>query len=167
MRTAALTMMVLIAAAGCAGAQARPVSTTTTTSAAPGDVGVYLTRARTMGCTKDLARSIHFAPGSDALAAEETADVDQWAACLNTPELRDATIVLTGGEDVRAADDDPVFVRRARAIRAELARRGVDPSRIVIAAPNAAREGGRLGANDAVIVETSSSTTLRGLRGIR
>ena len=135
---------------------------TTTTGYTPEGVELYEARSSSRGCQRDLTQSIHFAEASDAVSPREMVDVDQWSACLNRPELKDETVVLTGGIDPDS--DEGLFVRRAGAVRAELARRGVDPSRIVVGSPNAAREGGRIGPSNAVRLEVSSSRTLRTLR---
>lgn len=158
-------LFVLISVAGCAttGAGEREqVSTTTTTGYTPTGDELYAARSTSRGCERDLAQGIEFAEGMDLLTVPETVDLQQWSACLNRPEMKDATVVLTGGLDPDR--DEGLFVRRASTVRTELARRGVDPSRVVIGTPNAAREGGRVGPSNAVRLELSSSSSLRALR---
>lgn len=160
-----MLLATLLTATGCASARAsdrEAVSTTTTTGYTPTGVELYAARATSRGCERDLAQGVHFAEGADVLTAREQVDVQQWSACLNRPELKDATVVLTGGLD--PADDEGLFARRAATVRTELARRGVDPSRVLLGAPNAAREGGRVGPSNAIRLEVSTCNSLRALR---
>lgn len=155
----------VVTATGCASGRAserEAVSTTTTTGYTPTGVELYAARSTSQGCERDLAQGIHFADGADVLTARELVDVQQWSACLSRPELKDATVVLTGGLD--PAEDEGLFARRAGTVRAELARRGVDPSRVLLGAPNAAREGGRVGPSNAIRLEVSTCNSLRALR---
>lgn len=158
-------MLLLCAVAGCATGRAserEQVSTTTTTGYTPTGVQLYVARSSSQGCERDLAEAIHFADGADAPSPPEMVDVQQWSACLNRAEMKDATVVLTGGLDPE--QDEGLFARRATTVRTELARRGVDPSRIVIGTPNATREGGRMGPSNAIRLELSSASSLRALR---
>jgi hypothetical protein len=156
---AAIGFVVLSA---CATSSTRSqVGTTTTTSAdpyAPGAVELYVARRSGQGaCPQDLPSNIEFPALAADLPASEIADVSKWAACLNHPELQHATVVLVGGQ--AATDPDSLFVQRAQRIRAELVRHGVDARRIVIGAPNQAREGGRYAATNAVRLEISTTTS--------
>lgn len=155
-------MLLLLSLFGCATRDREPVSTTTTTGYTPTGVELYAARSTSEGCQRDLAQGIHFADGADVLSAQEMVDIQQWSACLNRPELKDATVVLTGGLDPER--DEGLFQRRASTVRAELARRGVEPSRVVLGTPNATREGGKLGPSNAIRLELSSCGSLRTLR---
>lgn len=159
-RTAALGIAILVGACGHERSQA--VGTTETTGYTPTAVQLYLAGSTTEGCTEDLRQNVHFAPRSDLISKTEMVDVLQWARCLNRDEMKDTTIVLTGGRD--PDPEDPLFVRRALAVREALAERGVDPERILVGAPDAAREGGRVGPSNEVRLEISTSTTLKALR---
>jgi hypothetical protein len=160
-RTAALGIIAVLLCA-CAHDPGDRVSTTTTTGYTPTGLELYLAQSTSKGCPKDLQQSVHFESGTDVLSPAELVDVQQWASCLTQREMKDETVVLTGGRD--PDPDDPLFTRRAEAIRSELARRGVDPSRVVFGAANATRGGGRMGPSDDVRFELSTSSTLRAMR---
>lgn len=161
MRTAAVGLIAVLGLA-CAHDPGDRVSTTTTTGYTPSGIELYLARTTSEGCPQDLQQSVHFEPGQDVLSPTEIVDLQQWASCLNQKEMKDETVVLTGGRD--PDPDNPIFVRRARAIRSELAQRGVDPARVIVGTANATREGGRLGPSDEVRFELSTSSTLRAMR---
>ena len=161
MRTAALGLIAVLVGA-CAHDRSERVSTTTTTGYTPTGIELYVARSTSEGCPKDLRQSVHFEPGEAELSPPEIVDLQQWAMCLNQKEMKDETVVLTGGRD--PDPDNPLFMRRAHAIRSELVQRGVDASRIVIGTANATREGGPMGPSDDVRFELTTATSLRAMR---
>jgi len=136
------------------------VSNTTTTGYTT--AGTERPRPHGMGCTSDLHSFIEFDHEAAAITEAQRGELVQWATCLNRPEMREQTVVLTGG--LERNDHHPVFRMRAAAIKNELATYGVDASRILIGEPNAVREGGRLGPSDAVKIETTHRSSLRTMR---
>ena len=155
MRTVALTVLALGSLLiGCVRERGDLAGVTTTTSA------VTSSSLNTPGgCSTKLPHVLEFEATSATLTPDERVEVQSWANCLQRPGMDDATVVLLGSADSK---DDTLFARRADAIRDELVARGVESSRIIIGTPNAAREGGRLGPADGVLLEISGSSSLRG-----
>jgi hypothetical protein len=158
MRTVALSVAIsalLIAGVGCTRERGDLAGTAATTSA------VTSSSLNTPGgCSTKLPHVLEFDGATASLAADERVELQSWASCLSHPGMDDATVVLLGPAD---ANDETLFARRAEAIREELVTRGVERSRIVIGTPNAAREGGRLGPANAIMLEICGSSTLRAL----
>jgi type IV pilus biogenesis protein CpaD/CtpE len=155
MRTVALTVAITALLVGCTRERGDLAGVATTTSAVtPSSLNTP------GGCSTKLPHVLEFDGASAVLSADERVEVQSWASCLQHPGMDDATVVLLGPAD---ANDETLFTRRASAIREELVTRGVERSRIVIGTPNAAREGGRLGPSNAVVVEICGSSTLRGM----
>lgn len=154
MRTVALSVIAITAIlAGCAHERGDLAGKTATTSA------VTASSLNTPGgCSTKLPHVLEFDGASAELSPDERVEVQSWATCLQRPGMDDATVVLLGPADSR---DETLFARRAASIREELVTRGVERSRIVIGTPNAAREGGRLGPANAVLLEICGSSTLR------
>jgi hypothetical protein len=136
------------------------VSNTTTTGYTT--AGTVSPRPQRTGCTSDLHSYVQFDHESSAVSAQQRGELVHWATCLNRPEMRDQTVVLTGGID--PDDRHPVFATRAAAIKNELATYGVDASRVVIGEANAVRDGGKLGPSDAVKIELAHASHLRTMR---
>ena len=157
MRTVALSVAIaaLALAAGCTRERGDLAGVATTTSAVtPSSLNTP------SGCSTKLPHVLEFEGGSAYLSPDERVEVQSWAACLQRPGMDDATVVLLGPAD---ANDETLFARRAQSIREELVTRGVERSRVVVGTPNAAREGGRLGPANSVLLEVCGSTTLRAL----
>jgi hypothetical protein len=153
MRTVALTIAITALLVGCTRERGDLAGVASTTSAVtPSSLNTP------GGCSTKLPHVLEFEGTSAALSPDERVEVQSWASCLQRQGMDDATVVLLGPAD---ANDETLFVRRASAIREELVTRGVERSRIVIGTPNAAREGGRLGRANAVMIEISGSTMLR------
>ncbi len=156
----------LLALAGCAGANHDAVGTTATTAAdvppvSTSSVELFVARnASGVTCPQNLPHSLPFRRGSADMSTIEAADLDKWAACMRSPDLEHATVVLAGGEDADPFGHDELFTRRATHIREALAARGVDPSRILIAAQKKAGAENAL-APDRVRVEMTTSSTVR------
>jgi type IV pilus biogenesis protein CpaD/CtpE len=159
MKTVVLGLAISALVFGCAHERGDMAGVATTTSAvttAPATSSLVTPG----GCSTKLPHVLEFESTSATLSADERVEVQSWANCLQLPEMRDSTIVLLGPSDAR---DGSLFERRAADVREELVRRGVERSRIVIGTPNAARQGGRLGPSNGVLLEVSSSSTLREL----
>jgi len=149
----------------CATTSRDAVGQTSTTAGAyaPGSVELYMARSDSSGgCSSDLARTVDFAPNATDVAVGEVRELERWARCLSRPELEHATLVLVGGQDPNAPDN--LFVQRAMRIREVLSSRGVDVSRIVIGAPNATREGGRVAETTSVRLELTTAASIAGMR---
>lgn len=155
MRTVALSVFALSCLlVGCVRERGDLAGTTSTTSA------VTSSSLNTPGgCSTKLPHVLEFEGKSATLSPDERIEVQSWATCLQRPGMDDATVVLLGAAD---ENDETLFARRAAAIRDELVLRGVESSRILLGTPNAAREGGRLGPANGVVLEVSGSSTLRG-----
>lgn len=157
MRTVALSVAItgLLVVAGCTRERGDLAGVATTTSAVtPSSLNTP------GGCSTKLPHVLEFDGASAALSPDERVEVQSWASCLQRPGMDDSTVVLLGPAD---AKDETLFARRAETIREELVTRGVERSRVVIGTPNAAREGGRLGPANAVLLEVCGSSTLRAL----
>ncbi|HEY8078566.1 MAG TPA: hypothetical protein VIF62_30760 [Labilithrix sp.] len=128
-------LVILLGLAGCAHHAAPPASTTTVTSAdsawEPTSVELWAARQEKQQCAQDVPATLTF--DGNALDTKSEAAVDDWAACLSSPRMRGATVVLDGGGS------------QADAVRDALSRRGIDPQRIV--------GGGGAKASDAVTLE--------------
>ncbi len=128
------SVFVVLALAGCAHREARPATTTVTsadTAWEPTSVELWAARQEKQQCASDVPATLTF--DGDALDEKSEAAVDQWAACLSSPRMSGATIVLDGGE------------AQAKIVRDALGRRGVEPQRVV--------GGGGAKASDAVTLE--------------
>lgn len=154
MRTVALSVVALTALLiGCVRERGDLAGTTATTSA------VTASSLNTPGgCSTKLPHVLEFDGASAELSPDERVEVQSWASCLQRPGMDDATVVLLGPGD---SNDETLFTRRASEIREELVTRGVERSRVVIGTPNAAREGGRLGPANTILLEICGSSTLR------
>jgi outer membrane protein OmpA-like peptidoglycan-associated protein len=66
--------------------------------------------------------------------AQDRAQVAAFAACLNTPEMRDRTLLLVGRTDERGPDEynEALGLKRAHAIRLILIESGISEKRIEI-----------------------------------
>jgi hypothetical protein len=155
MRTVALSVITAVLFVGCTRERGDLAGTATTTSA------VNASSLNTPGgCSTKLPHVLEFEGATAQLSPDERVEVQSWATCLQRPGMDDATVVLLGPADT---NDETLFPRRASAIREELVTRGVERSRVVVGTPNAAREGGRLGPANAVLLEVCGSTSLRAL----
>jgi outer membrane protein OmpA-like peptidoglycan-associated protein len=156
MRTVALSVAIsALLVVGCTRERGDLAGTTATTSA------VTSSSLNTPGgCSTKLPHVLEFDGATADLSPDERVELQSWASCLSHPGMDDATVVLLGPAD---AKDESLYPRRAEAIREELVTRGVERSRIVIGTPNAAREGGRLGPANTVMLEICGSSTLRAL----
>ena len=145
----------LLSIAGCANREA--VSTTTTTS------GEYVSpKAELFLASRDPARcqhlqSVAFVENTPQLKTGEGVELQKWALCLNQPELRHTSLVITGGDESGAVDG--LYEQRAAVVRDALVGRGVDVERIVIGAGNAAAGGGRYGSTDSIRLVATGRTT--------
>ncbi|MEA2746933.1 MAG: OmpA family [Myxococcales bacterium] len=166
----ATAMLAVVTASACASTQSGivPVSTTTTTSAelATPDpvVDPYVARRpNAPKCGDDVLAvvpNIDFVPRSANIDRADLPDLDRWASCLNEKQMEHTTVVLTGGQSL--SEPEGLYLVRAQHIRDALVGRGVDPSRIVIGATNAAREGGPFASNTGVRIEVTYVQTIRG-----
>ena len=143
---------------GCANTTPEPVSTTTTSSADE-RMDLYLSRSPRTACPADLPSTILFAPHSAALSSSADDALDAWATCLRQDKLQHATVVLVGSEEV--GNDSEIFEARAEQVRQTLAARGIDARRVVIAAPNGQREGGRGATSEGVRLEVTGIESVR------
>jgi hypothetical protein len=155
MRTVALSVAIMALLVGCTRERGDLAGVATTTSAVNAS-SLHVPG----GCSTKLPHVLEFDGASAELSPDERVEVQSWASCLTHPGMDDATVVLLGPADTK---DETLFVRRASAIREELVTRGVERSRVVIGTPNAAREGGRLGPANTVLLEICGSTSLREL----
>jgi len=146
-----------VAFAGCASTSPPEAVSTTTTTGADG-VELYRARAERGVCRSDLPSTVPFSSGSTVLSTPAIEALDAWASCLRQKKLEHATIVLVGSEEAGASE---IFEQRAAVVRQALAERGVDIERIVVAAPNATREGGRGATNEGVRLELSGLDYIR------
>ena len=166
----ALAAVAAIGVAGCAtGPRSEPVSTTSTTSApAPDDRGgsveLYVARQHSAGqgvCGAPIP-NIEFPSQSAELRSTEVPHIDQWAACLTRRQLEHVNVVLIGGADPNdRGDHDGLFVLRAQQIKNALVARGVDPARIVIAAPSPTGAGGPWASAPGVHIEITHLEEVR------
>lgn len=163
-----------IAAAGCAsGPRSEPVSTTSTTGASTpttdseSSVELYVARQRPVGtaaCGGEPIPNIEFPARSAELRTTEVPHIDRWAACLTKRELEHVNVVLIGGDDPNGPNGhDGLFLLRAQQIKNALTARGVDPARVVIAAPNPAITGGPWASAPGVHIEVTHLDEVRGL----
>ena len=153
MRTVALSVAITALLVGCTRERGDLAGTAATTSA------VTSSSLNTPGgCSTRLPHVLEFDGATAELSPDERVEVQSWANCLQRQGMDDATVVLLGPADSK---DETLFLRRAATIREELVTRGVERSRIVIGTPNAAREGGRLGPANTVLLEICGSTSLR------
>lgn len=156
MRTVALSVSILALVVGCTRERGDLAGTVTTTSA------VTSSSLNTPGgCSTKLPHVLEFESASADLSADERVEVQSWASCLQRQGMDDSTVVLLGPADVK---DETLFARRASAVREELVKHGVERSRIVVGTPNAAREGGRLGPANGIMLEVCGSSTLREIK---
>ncbi len=155
------TVLLLGLIGACGGARPAEVAQTTVTSGAASAPGaVELSRPREgAACGPSLAPVLEFAPQTDALASGEGERLATWAECVNRPNLAHTTVVLVGSDEPGAGEG--LFVARANRIREGLVARGVTPERVVVGAPGASREGGRLGPASTVTLEVTSSDSVR------
>ncbi len=166
---ATATVALVAAASGCASTQAQApiVSTTTTTGSDladrvvdPAGPVLYATTSPTRSkCGDDLRQNVDFVPRSAAIDRADMGDIDRWAACLQVPEMQNATVVLVGGQSPSERED--LFTDRAERVRDALMARGVDGRRIVIGATNASRDGTPFASNTGVRIETTHEQTIR------
>lgn len=160
-----LGVVVVAGMLGCGGPQREPVSQASLTSGpvyAPDAVELYAARrAAGAECGTRLAPTLQFAPGTDALRPGEVERLAAWAVCLNRPELAHTTVVLLGADEPNGPTG--LFGARTKRIRDALVARGVAPERVIVGAPSATREGGKMGPTSSVLLELTSSDTLRAL----
>ncbi len=162
----AKTLVAIVAFLGaCGGARQEAASTTTITSGptyTPGAIELYTARQHTgTACGTQVTPTVQFAPGTDGMLPGEGERVTAWATCLNRPELAHTTVVLVGGDE--PGGPEGLFISRANRLRQALIERGVAPERILVGAPSASREGGQSAATSAVVMEVTTSETLRAL----
>lgn len=145
----------LLSISGCATRDA--VSTTTTTSGeyVPRSAELFLARRDPARCQH--LQSVAFVENTSQLEAGEGVELQKWALCLNQPELRHTTVVITGGDETGAVSG--LYEQRAAVVRDGLVGRGVDAERVAIGAGNAAADGGKYGSTDSIRLVATSRTT--------